>query len=289
MNDAGKSLAFLQRSKELSDPEDIEEASVLRTLATPPYPSVQGQVVPDMNLAGISTPKTSLAGGNFADSTPPQNISVPPLSCSDPTQDMYDLGIDPAVNYFQLNLAGNAINIPSPASLAAPADGQSTINLPTFGEQNYTVPPNKPFSLTAPGIDWIAPLLPDPQVPDLTSPAQAKGIFIIASRSDPMAIDPVAPDLSLYDRPAGLAMPGPLMVDPLHPDLQNPQDTQDVMMRERPADLDGRALTIMHADPTYSMEPAQNYEELWMAQAGNNQTRERHLGMLQLGLDREEK
>lgn len=269
--------------------EAIQEA-IPRTLSAPPYPSVAGQVMPYLNLAGLSTPKTDLSGGNFADSTPPQNISVPPLSTPDANGDMFNLGIDPAVIYFTLNLAGNDIAIPSPAQLGSAMDGvdNSGVNAPTFGLQNYTVPDNKTFDLVGPGIDWIAPMLPDPQIPDLTTYNTPLGASVIASRSDPMAIDPIAPDLSLYDRTAGLYMPGPLMVDPLHPDLQNPQDTQDVLMPDRAGDLATGAMQIWQSDPTYQMEPASEYEHLWMAQAGNNSARERRQGMLLYGLDREE-
>ncbi len=262
--------------------EEITEA-MPPTLSAPPYPSVQGQRVPDLNLAGVATRKTSLAGGNFADSTPPQNISVPLLKM-DPLEDM---GIDPSVPYYTLNLAGLDINIPSPASLAGPPL-DTEINLPTFGLQNYNVPASHPFDLTAPGIDYLPPFAPDPHIPDLTSPEPTKGIYLIAATSNPMAIDPVAPDLNAYDRPAGLAMPGPLMVDPLHPDLQNPTTDQEVMMPDRPADLHPGALSILHSDPSYKMHPDDSYECLWMAQAGNNSRRERHMGMLDLGLDREE-
>lgn len=263
--------------------EKIEEA-VPPTLQEPPYPSVVGQVQPNLNLAGVATSKTSLAGGNFADSTPPQNIAVPALQ---PGSDVFNMGIDPLTNYFDLNLANNNDNIPSPATLAK-GPQPSGINLPTFGLQNYTVPANRTFDLVAPGIDYLPPFLPDPDIPDLVHPDPVRGTDIVAATSNPMAIDPMAPDLSAYDRPAGLYMPGPLMVDPLHPDLQNPTTKQEVEMDDRPGDLDERALTILHDDPTCQMTPGASYEELWMAQAGNNMRRERHLGMLGYGLEREE-
>ncbi len=253
----------------------------------PPYPAVQGQKMPDLNLAGISTSRTDLSGGNFTDATPPQNISVPSLSTSDPNGDLNMLGIDPGVSYFELNLAGNAIPIPSPASLTT-AGGKDTMNAPTFGTQNYDVPANKPFDLAGPGIDQVPALQPDPPVSDLLQFDQPRGLAMFAASSTPMMPEAMAPDLSQHDRPEGLFMPGPLMVDPALPDLQNPTLTQQVMMPDRPADLNPNALTILHQNPTYQQEPASSYEALWMAQAGNNHARERHLGMLMYGLDREE-
>ena len=271
----------------MNSPDEIQEATPT-VVNAPPYPSVQGQVMPDLNLAGISTPKTDLSGGNFADSTPPQNISVPPLKSSDPNTDVNQMGIDTNVNYFELNLANAKTNIPSPAMLAQQWDGTTTINTPTYTGSDYSVPLARAFNLTDPGIDCLPPMTPDPTLPDLLNYGTPRGMDITAASSDPMAIDPMVPDLSLYDRPAGLSMPGPLMVDPLHPDLQYPSTTQDVMMPDRPADLSVGALNIMHDTPTYNQIPADTYEQLWMAQAGNNQTRERHQGMLMYGLDREE-
>lgn len=258
-------------------------------LTPPPYPASAGQTMPDLNLAGVSTPQTSLAGGNFTDSTPPQNIAVPPLSSSDPDGDMRQLGIDPAVNYFELNLAGNALPIPDPASLARttpPVQAQG--NAPTFRGPFASVPPIRAFDLTSPGIDALAPFDADPATGDLLQFDRPRGLFMLAASELPMMPDPMMPDLNLYDRPTGLEMPGPLLVDPALPDLQQPMFDQQVEMPDRPADLAPEALAMMHGLPAYEQLPADNSKALWMAQQGNNAARERHLGTLMLGLDREE-
>jgi hypothetical protein len=98
----------------------------------------------------------------------------------------------------------------------------------------------------------------------------------------------MVPDLEDYDRPAGLEMPGPLTPDPALPDLQQPDLSQETHMEGRPGDLAQNALRDLHDDQTYKQIPADDSQELWMQQHGDNQTRERHQGLLMLGLDREE-
>ncbi len=78
------------------------------------------------------------------------------------------------------------------------------------------------------------------------------------------------------------------MVDPALPDLQYPETKLEVEMPDRPGDLADPALSDMHSDASYKAIPSKDYEELWMQQHGNNSSRERHMGMLMRGLDREE-
>lgn len=267
----------------------MQSDNAIPMLAPPAYPSAAGQAMPDLNLAGVSTPTTSLAGGNFTDSTPPQNTVVPPLSTNDVDGDINQLGIDPAVSYFELNLAGDALPIPAPAKLAMPAlAAQELVNAPTFSGPFSDVPSTRPFDLTGPGIDGIAPFEADPATGDLLQFDRPRGVFMLAASEMPLAADPMAPDLALYDRPDGLDMPGPLMVDPALPDLQHPTLAQAVEMPGRPGDLAPEALAMMHDLPAYEQLPAASSKALWMAQQGNNSAHERRLGMLMLGLDQEE-
>ncbi len=257
--------------------------------APPAYPSVAGQATPDLNLAGVSTPMTSLAGGNFTDSTPPQNTTVPPLSSDDVDGDINQMGIDPAASYFELNLAGNALPVPDPAKLAMPAaPAQEVSNAPTFSGPFPTVPTTRPFDLTGPGIDAIAPFEADPGTGDLLRFDRPRGVFVLTASEMPLSADPMAPDLALYDRPAGLEMPGPLMVDPALPDLQHPTLEQEVEMPDRPGDLAPQALALVRDLPAYAQLPDEHSKALWMAQQGNNSAHERRLGMLMLGLEQEE-
>jgi hypothetical protein len=262
------------------------------TVSPPAYPSAAGQLLPDLNLAGLSTPRTDLSGGNFTDSTPPQRTGLPPLSTDDPQGDLRMLGIDPGVPYFALNLAGSDLPMPRPASLAAHGgrgEDSPPGNAPTFGAQDYDVPPLKPFDLTGPGIDALAPLQPDPRISDLLQFARPTGLDIYAASDAPMQPDPFAPDLNDYDRPAGLAMPGPLMTDPALPDLQSPILTQQVEMPDRPADLAPGALGAMRDDASYRQLDNAPYREVYMDASGMNSTRRRHMDMLMHGLDDEER
>jgi hypothetical protein len=266
-----------------------DSTPMLAPIAPPAYPSAAGQSMPDLNLAGVSTPMTSLAGGNFTDSTPPQNTAVPPLSTDDVDGDINQMGIDPTIGYFELNLAGNALPLPNPAALAMPAaPARELVNAPTFSGPFPAVPSMRPFDLTSPGIDAIAPFEADPGTEDLLQFDRPRGVFMLAASEVPLAADPMAPDLSLYDRPAGLEMPGPLMVDPALPDLQHPELEQAVEMPDRPGDLAPDALALMRELPAYEQLPDTHSKALWMAQQGNNSAHERRLGMLMLGLEREE-
>ncbi len=247
-----------------------------------PYSADQS---PDLSLA--MTP--NVASGEQETYMP---VGVAPIPREQPslqpgTEDISMMGIVDNVPYYDLNLAG--VN-PLPSPPYELQDGGSLINNPTFITPNFGVPGNKSFDFQAPGIDALPPMTPDPQVGDLLQFDQPHGLDILAASFNPLAIDPMAPDLALYDRPDGLVMLPPLMVDPALPDLQYPTTTQEVnsMLDDRPGELDDSALQIMHASPTYQQLPADTYEALWMSQLGNNSRRERHIGMLDLGLDREE-
>jgi hypothetical protein len=251
-----------------------------------PYSAEQ---YPDLSLAQ-TPPAPNVANGQQVANMP---TSMPPIPREQPslqpgTEDISKMGIVDNVPYFDLNLAAATTNLSNPP-FSTPSDG-NMINGPTFTSPNFSVPGNMPFDFQAPGIDTPPPLAPDPQIGDLLQFDKPHGLDITAASSNPMAIDPMAPDTGDYDRPSDLAIPGPLMVDPALPDLQSPVTTQEVnsMLDDRPGELDDSALQIMHAQPTYTQIPAANYEALWMSQLGNNSRRERHQGMLMLGLDREE-
>lgn len=265
-------------------------------LAPPAYPSATGQQQPDLNLAGLSTPRTDLSGGNFTDSTPPQRTGLSSLSTGDPQGDLHMLGVDPDVPYFPLNLAGGDLPLPRPATLAAqgmrgedsPAGNAPTFGAPDFDAPDFDVPPLKPYDLTSPGIDAPAPLQPDAHTSDLLQFARPLGLDIYSASEAPMQPDPFAPDLDDYDRPAGLAMPGPLMTDPALHDLQAPILKQ-VEMPERPADLAPGALAAMRDDETYRQLGETPYRQVYMDAAGVNSTRRRHMDLLMRGLDDEER
>ncbi len=257
-------------------------------LDEPAYPSVNGQMMPDLNLAGIAPPQAYTSTGiNLTGSTPPQRYGNDTTLVEDGDgdgimADINQMGIDEKRPYFHLNLAGE-MGVPSPAQLAAPAS-MGSVNGPTFDTPNFAIPDMKAYDLTGPGIDHIPEFDPDPQTGDLLKYDQPEGLIQI----NVVQPDPMLPDLSLYDRPAGLYFPSSMDVDPLVPNLQSPTLTQEIEMPDRPGELADGAINILHDSPSYQQLPAERYEQLFMAQDGNNSHRERHMGMLDLGLEREE-
>ena len=204
----------------------------------------------------------------------------------DPGQDIHDMGIDPDVPYFHLDLAGE-MGVPSPAELAAPASGGEVI-MPTFYAPDMSTPALKAADIGADEIECLPEMAPDPQTGDLLQFAQPGGLDIITARGLSSTPDLALPDLEEYDHPAGLEMQAEQEPDPALPDLQQPQLEQDVHMTDRPGDLADDALSEMHDDASYKQLPTDNYKELYTEQRGDNQRRERHEGVRDLGLEREE-
>lgn len=248
----------------------------------PEYPSVFGQVMPDLGLAtyGIADSRTALYPNS--DSTGPVDCAPPPLQSSD----ISDMGIDPGVPYFDLQLA-NQHPVMTPAELSAP-QGIGSVNAPTWRTPDMSVPALRVADLQAPEIEQRPALTPDPTLPDLLAFTRPGGLAPGAASSNPLAADPMAPATDAYDRPAGLEMPGPLAPDPTLPDLQDPELEQAMHMPDRPGDLASDALGEMRDDPTYQALPTRNLRELWMQQRGFTK-RGRHMGMLTAGLDGEER
>ena len=213
-------------------------------------------------------------------------VSAEPLS---------SLGLDPSQPFYDLNLAG-VQGVPSPQMLAQPTSAP-TILLPDFGTQNYDVPPMKPYDLTGPGITYMPEFAADPALPDLTEYAHPYELNL--SMQD-MDSDPqLAHDMPTSSEIASSLYPGlgfsslnvqhnVTDVDPLVPDLQYPDLTQQTQMPadERPGDLDSSALDVMHATLSYQQASDTSYPEAWMDQHGINTARSRHLSLLNDGLDR---
>lgn len=250
------------------------------------YPGVPGQDVPDLGLAqyGVATPQTQIYTNS--DSTGPDMCEPPPLVGED---EIGSMGIDPAEPYNHLQLA-NDFEVKTPAELAAPA-GIGQVNSPTWHEPDMSVPSLQAGDLTGPGIDHVGELEPDPHTGDLLQFAHPGGLDIHAASEQNQAPDPMLPDLDEYDRPAGLTMPDETTPDPTLPDLQQPELEQDVHMTDRPGDLAADALSTMNETKGEGDNelPTEDYNELFMAQAGENDHRARHMGTLELGLEKEER
>jgi hypothetical protein len=200
-------------------------------------------------------------------------------------RDAHMMGINPDIPFHDLNLAG-AQGVPSPDSLARASHPAAETNAPTFALPDTSVPPLAAYDLVGPGINLHAAFAADPQVPDLSDYDHPYGLDIL-------------PDMPTLEDPASTVWPGEglngqdiphdlLAADPLVPDLQHPDLTQQRHMQERPGDLAASALGVMHLGATYQQLADKAYPEVFMDQAGMNTPRARHMDLLMRGLDEEE-
>ena len=183
----------------------------------------------------------------------------------DISRDTHMMGIDPQLPFYDLNLAG-AQGIPAVNDVAH-ATMPPASNAPTFTRPDTGVPDLAPYDLIGPGIDLHSALPADPLLPDLSEYAHPYGLDILQDAS-------LQHDLA--------------QIDPLLPDLQHPDLTQQTHMPERPGDLAADALHAMHLDLTYRELDDKAYPEVFMDAAGSNTTRSRHMDLLMRGLDEEE-
>jgi hypothetical protein len=191
-------------------------------------------------------------------------------------------GIDPQTPIPTLNLAG-VEGVPSPSQLVRPAPNQ--VNMPDFGEPDFSQPELEPYDVTGPGINFAdgSEFAPDPMLPDMTEYRHPYGLDIHDDLFTPDLPTSVQFD---YDQPSGLTvLHDPQDSDPLLPDLQQPQLTQEVHMIDRPGDLDPSALEQMHQSPAYQEFGTVPYNQVFMDQSGVNSTRRRHYDLLMRGLD----
>lgn len=204
------------------------------------------------------------------------------------------LGLDPAQPLYDLNLAG-VQGVPSPQMLAQPTSVPAIL-LPDFGTQDYDVPAMKPYDLTSPGITYMPEFAADPALPDLNAYAHpyALDMSMQGMNADPQlahdvptqaeVTDSLYPGLGFSTLLVQHTLPG---IDPLIPDLQFPELTQQTHMPadERPGDLDSSALDVMHATLSYQQASDTSYPEAWMDSRDINTTRSRHLSLLNDGLE----
>jgi hypothetical protein len=253
------------------------------TNATPTYPLTPGARVPELNLAGVDG--LNVASGQSIQSMP--DPVAPPMPAPLSLQGSPEVGgIDPQTPIPVLNLAG-VEGVPSPTQLAQTDSKQ--IHEPDFGLPDFIQPSMQAYDLTEPGLTQIQnPLYaPDPLLPDLDEYRQPYGLTI-HNRASGGAADPFLDDLLRYDTPQGITILRDIYApDPLLPDLQHPQLTQDVHMKQRPADLDASALQQLHASPLYQQLNSVPYRDVFIDQADMNTSGRRHYDLLFNGLDNE--
>lgn len=250
----------------------------------PAHPLPPDGQLPDLNLAGSAG--FSVASGQSIQSMPDPGKPLPSIPILSGSPDLG--GIDPAAPVPSLNLAG-VEGVPPLSQLVRPASGN--MHNPDFGQPDFSQPNLEPGNLIAPGItlDQRAEFAPDPMVPDLAAYRQPYSLDIHAFAGEQAELfrpDPQLGDLLAYEVPSGASVNrDPLASDPLLPDLQQPQLTQDVEMSSRPGDLDPGALEQMHLQPTYQQLDGVPYSQVFMNQAGMNTARRRHYDLLMSGLD----
>ncbi len=163
------------------------------------------------------------------------------------------------------------------------------VHEPTFTRPDASVPDLLTGESSGKALAKQEIFAPDPLIGRLLQFDRPEDLTIISATADPLAVSPEYPDLNYHERPEDLAMPGPLLVDPALPDLQQPDLQAEAQMPARPGELASNALEEMQNDETYQTLPTDDYRELYMQQQGNNSHRSRHMGMLELGLEREER
>ncbi len=271
--------------------ESFDVKPIGNQVPNPAYPAPPGGQTPDLALAVWPNQ---------------QGASIQPMpdpGKPDPVD--YVLSGDPALGGVEPsnpappapNLAGVDGWPPAPSSLVPNArlfPGQTTDTIqPDYGKPDTGELGLQPFSPPTPGVhlDVPAEFEADPLMPDLTSYNRPYGLTIHNITDDTADLwrpDPALADLTQPEISNGIApvIRHPDQPEPLLPDLQNPQLQPDTQMLDRPGDLDARALSTMNLDPTVQSANSVPYNQSFMDASGLNDTRRRHLDLLQDGLDR---
>src|SRR5690348_15174881 len=117
-----------------------------RNLSAPQHPLPPGGQMPSLNLAGADD--LNVASGSSIQSMPDPGKPVPYTPVLHGNPDMG--GIDPQTPIPVLNLAG-VEGVPPPSQLVRPDPNR--VNMPDFGEPDFSRPELQPYDLTEPGIN----------------------------------------------------------------------------------------------------------------------------------------
>ena len=236
---------------------------------------------------------------------------------------LFQLGLDPDHTFYDLNLAGARGWPPDPGQVAQ-AENALPMLPPDYQLPDMAMPSLKPYDLTQPGITFMPEFAPDSTLPDLDTYSHPYNVDIISAQgiesapeyardmptqqeitaslapysvaNDALLASPKASDRSHLgdgeEVPFGLGFPTLDVrhevtdVDPLLPDLQNPELMPEVQMPgdERPGELDPQALELLHADEHFQQTAAKRYPTSHMDARGMNDTRARHMALLTDGL-----
>ncbi|HEU5376691.1 MAG TPA: hypothetical protein VFV38_14745 [Ktedonobacteraceae bacterium] len=150
-------------------------------------------------------------------------------------------------------------------------------HLPDFATPDFTQPALEQADLATPGFR-----LPDPATPDPPDVIQLSLWPANLDRSAPEQPDPLLPDLAQAASSARLLVP-----DSEAHLVPEPRYEPEVVMAQRPGELDPSALVMLRDSPDRAQQPTGlAAPDLFTSQDGMSR-RNRHLGMLELGLERE--
>ena len=154
------------------------------------------------------------------------------------------------------------------------------LNKPDSTTSDFSIPDLAMVDLSTPGFSMLDVSMPDPALPDLTIPdipADLDGLNVNRP-------DPYLPDLIMPVIPGEVMMP-----DSNEHGESKPQYMPEVTMEDRPGELASPALSLVRDSPDYQqLPPGLIYPKLYTSQQ-DMRTRDRHLGMLELGLLAQEK
>lgn len=151
-------------------------------------------------------------------------------------------------------------------------------HFPDFAAPAFTQPALEQADLATPGFR-----LPDPARPDPPDVIQLALWPANLDRSAPEQLDPLLPDLEQAASSARLLVP-----DSEAHLMPEPRYEPEVIMAQRPGELDLSALVTLRDSPDRVELPTGiTSSDLFTSQDGMNR-RNRHLGMLELGLERAE-
>lgn len=153
------------------------------------------------------------------------------------------------------------------------------LHFPDFTAPDFGQPELERVDLATPGFT-----LPDPERPEQLKALQLSFWPENLDALDTEHPDPASPDLTEPELPAGLAL-----ADPRVHAMPQPEYAPQVVMRERPGELDPAALeTVLGGADNKELPPGITYPQLYSSE-DEISSRKRHLGMLELGLEQAER
>ncbi|MEO7019338.1 MAG: hypothetical protein ABI234_04235 [Ktedonobacteraceae bacterium] len=154
-----------------------------------------------------------------------------------------------------------------------------SLHTPDFTAPDFTQPALQQTDLATPGFTLPNPNRPDPAIAADMAPWPHDMEQLPTDQPDPSS-----PDLDEPDMPADLTMPAA----DVHV-LPEPSYAPDVVMAQRPGEMDPQALeTLLGSADDAELPPDISYPQLYTNQDEMSK-RKRHLGMLELGLERTER